>query len=82
MLSVFKYSNHLSLCQKSVKPNEPFLTKPQFIPLISSLDTAHFRVLQLIEKSDNVIDQEYFGPYLRSLNFPKYEICSGIQQLQ
>ena len=38
--SVFKYSNYLPLCQKSVKPNEPFLrklldeyTKNQFIPL-------------------------------------------------
>ena len=27
--SVFKYSNYLSLCQKSEKTNEPFLIKTQ-----------------------------------------------------
>ena len=58
-LPVFQYSNYLPLCQKSVKPSEPFLrkllnghTKNQFIPLISSWDTPNFRVLWLIEKSD------------------------------
>ena len=42
-LSVFQYSNYPPLCQKSEKPNEPFLgklldghTKNWFIPLISS----------------------------------------------
>ena len=48
------------MCQKSEKPNEPFLrklldghTKNQFISLTSLWDTANFRVLQLIEKSCN-----------------------------
>ena len=88
-LSVFQYSNYLPLCQKSEKPNEPFLrklldghTKNQFISLISSWDTDNFRALRLIEKSLNLIGQEHFGPYLRNQNFPKYEICSTIQQLQ
>ena len=88
-LSVFRYLNYLQLCQNSVKPNEPFLrklldghTKNQFIPLISLWDTANFRVLQLIEKSCNLIGQEHFGPYLRNQNFPKYEICSSIKELQ
>ena len=46
-LSVFQYSNYLPLCQKSEKPNEPFLrnlleghTKNQFVSLISLWDTA------------------------------------------
>ena len=89
LCSVFQYSNYLSLCQKSEKPNEPFLrklleghTKNQFISLISLWDTANFRVLRLIEKSCNLIGQEHFGPYLRNQNFPKYEICSSIQELQ
>ena len=88
-LPVFQYSNYLPLCQKPVKPNEPFLrkllkghTKNQFIPLISSWDTPNFRVLWLIEKSRNLIGQEHFRPYLTNQNFPKYEICSSIQQLQ
>ena len=34
----------------------------------------------MIEKSWNMIGQEHFGPYLRKQNFPKYEICSSIQQ--
>ena len=67
-LSVFQYSNYPPLCQKSEKPNEPFLgklldghTKNWFIPLISSW------VLRLIEKSRNlIVGQEHFGPYLRS----------------
>ena len=57
-LSVFQYSNFLPLCQKSGKPNEPFLRKlldghikNQFISLTSLWDTANFRVLQLIQKS-------------------------------
>ena len=61
-LSVFQYSNYLPLCQKSEKPNEPFLrklleghTKNQFISLISLWDTANFRVLRLIEKPCNLI---------------------------
>ena len=44
-LSVFQYSNYLPLCQKSEKPNEPFLrklleghTRNQFISLISFWD--------------------------------------------
>ena len=57
-------------------------TKNQFISLISLWDTANFRVLWLIEKSRNLSGQEDFGPYLRSQNFPKYEIWSSIQQLQ
>ena len=88
-LSVFQYLNYLPLCQKSEKPNEPFLrklleghTKNQFISLISLWDTANFRVLRLIEKSCNLIGQEHFGPYLRNQNFPKYEVCSSIQELQ
>ena len=88
-LSVFQYSNYLPLCQKSEKPNEPFLrklleghTKNQFISLISLWDTANFRVLRLIEKSHNLIGQEHFGSYLRNQNFPKYDICSSIQELQ
>ena len=88
-LSAFKYSNYLPLCQKSIKPNEPFLrklldwcTKNLFILLISSWDTASFRVLQLIKKSHNLIDREHFGPYLMNQNIPKYEIWSSIQQLQ
>ena len=56
--------------------------KSSFISLISLSDTTNFRVLQLIEKSCNLIGQEHFGPYLRNQNFPKYEICSSIQQLQ
>ena len=88
-LSVFQYWNFLPLCQKSEKSNEPLLrklldghTKNQFIPLISSWDTVNFRVLRLIKKCRNLIGQEHFGPYLRNQNFPKYEICSSIQQLQ
>ena len=45
---VFRYSDYLPLNQKAEKPNEPFLrkllegqTKIQFIPLISSWDTAN-----------------------------------------
>ena len=82
-LSVFQYLNYLPLCQKSQKPNEPFLrklldghTKNQFIPLISLCDTVNFRVLS------NLIDLEHFWSYLRNQNFPKYDICSSIQQLQ
>ena len=56
--------------------------KTSFISLISLWDTANFRVLRLIEKSRNLIGQEHFGPYLRNQNFPKYEICSSIQELQ
>ena len=85
----FSISIYLPLRQKSEKPNEPFLrkllerhTKNQFISLISLWDTANFRVLWLIEKSCNLIGQEHFGPYLRNQNFPKYEICSSIQELQ
>ena len=37
---------------------------------------TNFRVLQVIEKSLNLIGQEHFGPYLRNQNFFKYEICS------
>ena len=88
-MSFFKYSNYLPLCQKSEKSNEPFLrnlldrhTKNQFITLISLWDKANFRVLRLIEKSHNLIGLEHFGPYLRNQNFPKYEICLSIQQLQ
>ena len=88
-LSVFQYSNYLPLCQKSEKPNEIFLrelldghTKDRFIALISLWDTANFRVLRLIEKSRNRSDQEHFGPYLRNQNFPKYETCSSLQELQ
>ena len=88
-MSFFQYSNYLPLRQKSEKSNEPFLrnlldghTKNQFIPLISLWDTANFRVLRLIEKSHNLIGLEHFGPYLRNQNFPKYEICLSIQQLQ
>ena len=84
-----KRSHYMPLCQKSVNPNEPFLrklldrhTKNQFIPLISSWDTASFGVLPLIVKSRNLIGQENFGPYLRNQNFRKYEICSSIPQLQ
>ena len=53
------------------KANEPFLrklsevhTKNQFISLISLWDTANSRVLQLIEKSCNLIGQQHFGPIL------------------
>ena len=87
-LSVFQFSTYLPFCQKSEKPNEPFLrklldgyTKNQFISLISSWDTAIW-VLRLIEKSRNLIGQDHLGPYLTNQNFPKYEICSSIQQLQ
>ena len=85
----FQYLNYLPLCQKSEKPDKPFLrklleghTKNQFISLISLWDTAKFRVLRLIEKSCNQIGRKCFGPYLRNQNFPKYEICSRIQELQ
>ena len=54
-LPVFQYLNYLPLCQKSEKPNEPFLrklldghTKNQFIALISLWDTANFRVQWLM----------------------------------
>ena len=77
-------------CAKKTKqPNETFLrklldrqTKNLFIPLISLWDTVNFRVLGLIEKSLNLIGQEHFRPYLTNQNFPKYEICSSIWQLQ
>ena len=36
----------------------------------------NFRVLQLIEKSHNLIGQTHFGSYLRNQNFTKYETCS------
>ena len=88
-LPVFQYSNYLPLCQKSEKPNEPFLrklseghTKNQFISLISLWDTASFGVLRLIEKSCNLVSQEHFGPYLKYQSFPKYEICWNRQELQ
>ena len=87
--SVIQRKNYLPLRQKSENHNEPFLrklldgqTKNQFIPLISSWDTANFKVIRLIEKSCNLIGQEHFGPYLRNQNFPKYEICLCMQQLQ
>ena len=85
-LSVFQYSNYLPLFPKSEKPNEPFVrkllerhTKNQLISLISLLDTANFRVLRLIEKSRSLIGEEHFEPHHRNQNFPKYEICSSIQ---
>ena len=56
--------------------------KPVYFIKISLWDTANFRVLWLIEKPCNLIGQEHFGPYLRNQNFPKYEICSSIQELQ
>ena len=75
-----------SLCpnlgQKWIFLEERVHTKKRFVLLISLWDTANFRVLQLIEKSCNLIGQEHFGPYLRNQNFPKYEICSSIQELQ
>ena len=83
--SVFQYSNYLPLCQKSKQPNKTFKkklldgrTKNLFILLISLWNTVNFRVLQLVEKSQNLIDQEHFGPYIRNQKFPKYEICSSI----
>ena len=71
-LSFFQYLNYLPLCQKIWKKAiEPFLrkfseghTKNQFISLISLWDTANSRVLQLIEKSCNLIGQQHFGPML------------------
>ena len=38
----------------------------------------HWFVLEiwLIKKSYNLNGWEYFGPYLRKQNFPKYEICA------
>ena len=49
-LSVFQYSNCLPLSQNSEKSNESLLrklldgyTKNQFIPLVSSWDTANFK---------------------------------------
>ena len=87
--SVFQYSNYLPPCQEPVMPNEPFLrklldgyNKNEFVLFISLWDTANFRVLQLIEKSHNLIGQEHSGPYLRNQNFLKYEICFSLQQLQ
>ena len=56
--------------------------KPVYFIKISLWDKAIFRVLQLIEKSCNLIDQEHFGPYLTNQNIPKYEICSSIKELQ
>ena len=83
--SVFQYSNYLPLCQKSKQPNKTFKkklldgrTKNLFILLISLWNTVKFRVLRLVEKSENLIDQEHFGPYLRNQKFSKYEIYSSI----
>ena len=59
-----------------------WIQQKRVIEFISSRDTANFRFLRLIEKSHNLLAQEHFGPYLRNQNFPKYEICSSIQQLQ
>ena len=74
---------------KIKKTYEPLLrklleghTENQFISLIFLWDAANIRVLQLIEKSCNMIGQEHFAPYVRSQDFPKYEICSSIQELQ
>ena len=71
-LSFLQCLNYLPLCQKSEKKAiEPILrkfseghTKKQFISLISFWDTANSRVLQLIEKSCNLIGQQHFGPIL------------------
>ena len=63
-----QYLDYLKIKKKA---NEPFLrklsevhTKNQFISLISLWDTANSRVLQLIEKSCNLIGQQHFGPIL------------------
>ena len=68
-----------TIVPKIRKTNDPFLGKLldghiKFISLIYLWDTANFRVLQLIEKSCNLIGQEHFGPYFKNQNFPKYEV--------
>ena len=61
LCQAFNIRINLPLCQKPEKPNEPFLrklldgyTKNQFFQLISSSNTDNFRVLRLIEKSNNL----------------------------
>ena len=68
--------NQLNLMNHSWENCWTDYTKNQFISLISSWDAASFRVLQLVEKSHNLIGQKHFGSYLRSKNFTRYEICS------
>ena len=67
-------------CLNLGKNKFPWKKKTQLCLMSHSWE--NFRVLRLIAKSHNLMGEEHFGPYLKNQSFPKYEICSSIQQLQ
>ena len=72
------------MCQNSKQSNETFKkklldgrTKNLFILLISLWNTVKFRVLRLVEKSQNLIDQEHLDHISGTRNFPNMKFVQA-----
>ena len=62
----------------SYPPKKILITFMQICINMQKIRMFHWFVLDiwLIKKSYKLNGWEYFGPYLRKQNFPKYEICA------